>query len=133
MRRGVRMVEVAHGWILADPLVLGRDDEALVLLGDHAAGAVGGLQHVEQQLVGQHVQLLHVVARHVHAARQTLPAPGTRLSRRAAIFDPALDCKIVFSTLRSVWSSYISIQGPQNNIGLFLKSHCTCILIHVFE
>lgn len=58
----------------AYPLLLGRDDELLVLLRHHAAGAVGGPQHVDDQVVRQHVQLLHVVPRHVHSARQTLPA-----------------------------------------------------------
>lgn len=57
----------------AHPLVFGSDDELLVLLGHHAAGAVGGLQHVDDQVVGQDVQLLHVVPRHVHWARQALP------------------------------------------------------------
>lgn len=59
---------------LAHPLVFGGDDEVLVLLGHHAAGAVGGLQHVDDQVVGQHVQLLHFIARHIHRARNTLPA-----------------------------------------------------------
>lgn len=56
------------------PLVFGRDDELLVLLGHHAAGAVGGLQHVDDQVVGQHVQLLHVVPGHIDRARHALPA-----------------------------------------------------------
>lgn len=51
------------------PLILGRDDEPLVLFGNQAAGAVGGLQHVDDQVVGQHVQLLHIVPGHVHRAR----------------------------------------------------------------
>lgn len=55
------------------PLVFGGDDELLVLLGHHAAAAVGRLQHVDHQDVGQHVQLLHIVPRHVHRARQALP------------------------------------------------------------
>lgn len=55
------------------PLVFGSDDELLVLLGHHAAGAVGGLQHVDDQVIGQHIQLLHIVSCHVHRARQALP------------------------------------------------------------
>lgn len=70
-------------WISATPthpLVFGRDDELLVLLGHHAAGAVGGLQHVDDQVVGQHVQLLHVVAGHIDRARHALPAHTDQIS-----------------------------------------------------
>lgn len=56
-----------------DPLVLGGDERLLVLLCDQDAGAVGGLQHVDHQVVGQHVQLLHLVTRHVHAASYAKP------------------------------------------------------------
>lgn len=55
------------------PLVLGSDDELFVLLGHHAAGAVGGLQHVDDQVVGQHIQFLHIVSCHIHRACQALP------------------------------------------------------------
>ena len=65
------------------PLLLGRDDGLLVLLRDQDAGAVGGLQHVDHQGIGQHVQLLHLVPRHVHGPRNSIPKKTMR-SRRAA-------------------------------------------------
>lgn len=79
---GTKMLKVVYSsqkcpmWVedSAHPLFFGSDDELLVLLRHHAAGAVGGLQHVDHQVVGQHIQLLHVVPRHVHWARQAMPA-----------------------------------------------------------
>ena len=59
--------------VTPDPFLLGRYDERLVLLRHQAAGAVGRLQQVDDQRVGQHVQLLHIIPRHVHRTRQTLP------------------------------------------------------------
>lgn len=75
----VQLVHYTH------PLIFGSDDEILVLLRNHAAGAVGGLQHVDDQVVGQHVQLLHIVPCHVHGARQTL---SVRSDQQQSEFKP---------------------------------------------
>lgn len=70
----LHLVRLATSSTWTHPLLLGCDDELLVLLGHHAAGAVGGLQHVDDQVVWQHVQFLHVIPRHVHGAGQALSA-----------------------------------------------------------
>ena len=67
--------------VTPDPFLLGRYDERLVLLRHQAAGAVGRPQQVDDQRVGQHVQLLHIIPRHVHRTRQTLP--DTTANQRA--------------------------------------------------
>lgn len=50
-----------------------NDDNILVLLGDQRAGAVRCPEHVDDQVVGQDIQLLHLVARHVCLAGDALP------------------------------------------------------------
>lgn len=72
------------GSFSSHPLVFGRDDELLVLLGHHAAGAVGALQHVDDQVIGQHVQLLLVVPGDVDRAGQAVSA-GTNQQPRLVI------------------------------------------------
>lgn len=56
----------------------GRDihylNNGLVLLGDHEAGGEGRAEHVDKEVVGEHVQLLHLLALHVHVPRHAEPA-----------------------------------------------------------
>ena len=40
-------------------------------LGHQETGGVGGAQHVDEQIVGQHVQLLHLLALHVGVPRSS--------------------------------------------------------------
>lgn len=48
---------------------VGLDDDGLLILLRHQhTGSEGRLDHVDHQVVGQDVQLLHLVARHVGAA-----------------------------------------------------------------
>lgn len=44
------------------------DDGSVVLLRHQHAGGEGRLDHVDDQVVGQNVQLLHLITRHVSAA-----------------------------------------------------------------
>ena len=41
-------------------------DDGFVFLGDHEAARVGRAQHVDEQLVGKHVQLLHLLTLQVN-------------------------------------------------------------------
>lgn len=47
-------------------------DDVLVFLGDKQAGGVGGPQQVDEQVVGQHIQLLHVLPLHVGVASHAI-------------------------------------------------------------
>ena len=48
-------------------------NELLVLLGHHQTGGVGGAEHVDHQLVAEHVQLLHLLALHVRRTGDSVP------------------------------------------------------------
>lgn len=49
------------------------DDGFVVLFRHQDAGGERGLDHVDDQIIGQNVQLLHLVPRHIGAARDAVP------------------------------------------------------------
>lgn len=63
------------------PLFGLHDDGLLVLLRHQHAGGEGGFDHVDDQVVGQDVQLLHLVARHVGAAGNAVPSRRGKRSK----------------------------------------------------
>lgn len=52
-------------------------DESFVLLGHEQAGGVGRLEHVDEQIVGEHVQLFHLLPLHIGGARYAEPGGST--------------------------------------------------------
>ena len=63
------------------PLVWVHDDGLLVLLGHQHTGAEGGLEHVDDQVVGQDVQFLHLVPGHVGAPSNAIASQRGKRSR----------------------------------------------------
>ena len=68
--------------VFSDVLSVDLDD-ALVLLGDHQARGVRGREHVDEELVGQHVQLLDILSLDVGVAggAEQVRNPGSPYSR----------------------------------------------------
>lgn len=64
------------------PESLLNQDGLLVLLGDQDSGGAGRLEGVDEDLVGNHVKLLLVLALHVGGASQTGPARDKKGERK---------------------------------------------------
>lgn len=57
-----------------DPFLRLHDDGSVVLLGHQDTGSERRLDHVDDQVVGQDVQLLHLIPGHICAACDPVPA-----------------------------------------------------------
>lgn len=75
------------------PLVWLHNDGLLILLGHQDAGGEGGLDHVDDQVIGQDVQFLHLVPRHVGASSDAITS---REGKRSRVKLPRLDFKFYF-------------------------------------
>ena len=62
------------------PFVRFDFDDGFVFLGHHQTGRVRGPQHVDKQVVREHVELLHLVARDVHHPSDSVPATGESMN-----------------------------------------------------
>lgn len=62
-----------------------HDDDLLVLLGHQHAGGERRLDHVDDQVVGQNIQLLHLVARHIGAACDAVTDEIQKIKRKQTV------------------------------------------------
>lgn len=53
-------------------LIWFHNDGFLIFLGDQYTRGEGGLDHVDDQVIGQDVQLLHLVPRHIGASSDAI-------------------------------------------------------------
>ena len=67
------------------PLVWLHDDGLLVFLRHKHTGAEGGLDHVDDQVIGQDIQLLHLVPCHIGASSNAVSAERGE-ARRPKLF-----------------------------------------------
>ena len=68
-----RSVERIKGHDVLPPLLGWNLHHRLVLLGDEGAGREGGAEGIDEEVVGQDVQLLLLVSCHVGAASDAIP------------------------------------------------------------
>lgn len=50
-----------------------NNDDLFVLFGDEKTGGEGGLHHIDEQVVGEDIQFLHLLTLHVCVTRETEP------------------------------------------------------------
>ena len=58
-----------------------HDDGLLIFLRHEHTGGEGGLDHVDDQVIGQDVQLLHLVPRHIGASSDPISSRVGKIPR----------------------------------------------------
>ncbi len=68
----VRSIHKQACWEWAYSFLSGCEDGILVLLRNHQTGAIRGLQHIDDQIIGKHIQLFLLIACDIHLSRNAV-------------------------------------------------------------
>lgn len=114
------------------PFFCWGNNDILVLLWDQQACAVRWLEHIDDQVIGQDVQLLHLITRHIGLASNALPAEmqwGHETPSWCVPYSSASDGHRI--CIMSYWLSAEKHSSKGLHHLLLLPAMRACIMLHL--